>query len=127
MERRIINTPLAPAPIGAYNQAVVSNGFVFTAGQIPIDPGTGKIVAGDFKQRIDQILHNLNAILTAAGSDLGQVVKFTVFVTDLSRYEEINAVFDHRFTGMEPPARSLVEVAKLPGGTDIEIECIATL
>ncbi len=127
MERRIINTPLAPAPIGAYNQAVVSNGFVFTAGQIPIDPGTGKIVTGDFKQRIDQILHNLNAILTAAGSDLGQVVKFTVFVTDLNRYGEINAVFDHRFKGMEPPARSLVEVSKLPAGTDIEIECIATL
>ncbi|MFQ6612284.1 MAG: Rid family detoxifying hydrolase [Fidelibacterota bacterium] len=127
MEKRVINTHLAPAPIGAYNQAIVSNGFIFTAGQVPIDPMSGEFIKGEFKQRVDQVLHNLNAILSAAGSDLGKVVKFTVFLTDLSNYSDINAVFDQRFKGEEPPARSLVEVSKLPGGTDIEIECIATL
>ncbi len=127
MERRIINTPMAPAPIGAYNQGVISNGFVFTAGQIPLDPLTGKLISGNFMQRVDQVLHNINGVLTAGGTDLSKAVKLTVFLTDLSRFSEVNAVFDKRFRGQTPPARSAVEVSKLPGGADIEIECIAVV
>lgn len=127
MKRRIIKTPLAPAPVGAYNQGIVANGFIFTAGQVPIDPGTGKFIQGSFKNRVDLVLHNINGILSASGSDLSKAVKITVFLTDLSKYTEVNEIFDQRFAGQEPPARSLVEVSKLPGGTDVEIECIALI
>ncbi len=127
MERRIVNTSLAPAPLGAYNQGTVANGFVFTAGQVAIDPATGKFIEGSFKQRVDQVLHNINGILSAAGTDLSKAVKITVFLTDLSKYTEVNEMFDQCFAGQEPPARSLVEVCKLPGGTDVEIECIAVI
>ncbi len=125
MERKVIHTSQAPAAIGPYNQAIVANGFVFTAGQIPLDPATGKLIDGDFKQRVQRVLHNLNAVLSAAGTDLSQVVKFTVFLTDLSKFGEVNEVFQECFKNLEPPARSAVQVAALPLNTDVEIEAIA--
>ena len=98
MERSVINDANAPNPIGSYNQAVVANGFVFTAGQIAIDPSNGELVDGSFKDRVDQVFKNLSAILERAGTDLSKVVKFTVFLTDMSHYSDVNDVFNkYRF------------------------------
>ena len=123
--KKIINDAHAPNPIGSYNQGVLSNGFIFTSGQIPIDPDTGKMVDGDFKTKIHQVFKNLLAILERANSNLSNVVKFTVFITDMSHYSEINEVFNEWLDEETAPARSLVSVRELPGKADIEIECIA--
>jgi len=123
--KKIINDAHAPNPIGSYNQGVLSNGFIFTSGQIPIDPDTGKMVDGDFKTKIHQVFKNLLAILERANSNLSNVVKFTVFITDMSHYSEINEVFNEWLDEETAPARSLVSVRELPGEADIEIECIA--
>ena len=125
MERSVINDANAPNPIGSYNQAVVANGFVFTAGQIAIDPSNGELVDGSFKDRVDQVFKNLSAILERAGTDLSKVVKFTVFLTDMSHYSDVNDVFNKWLDEDKAPARSLVAVKGLPAGTDVEIECVA--
>ena len=125
MNRKVIKDANAPNPIGSYNQAVVANGFVFTAGQIGVDPSTGKIVEESFKARVEQVFENLSAILERAGSDLSQAVKFTVFVTDMANYQSVNEVFNEWLDESTAPARSLVSVKQLPGNADIEIECIA--
>ncbi|MCH7613277.1 MAG: reactive intermediate/imine deaminase [Candidatus Marinimicrobia bacterium] len=125
MEKKIIKTDKAPLPIGSYNQAVVVNGLIFTAGQIAIDPSTGKLIESSFKDRVNQVFDNLENILMAAGSDLPHVVKFTVFLTNLENYADVNEVFNGRLDEGLAPARSLVEVSALPAGTDIEIECVA--
>tara|TARA_X000000368_G_scaffold415539_1_gene407488 strand:+ start:1193 stop:1576 length:384 start_codon:yes stop_codon:yes gene_type:complete len=123
--KKVINDAHAPNPIGSYNQGVVSNGFIFTSGQIPIDPDTGKMIAGSYKDKTRQVFKNISAILERADSNLSKVVKFTVFITDMSRYVEINEVFNEWLEEANAPARSLVSVRELPGGADIEIECIA--
>ena len=125
MERSVINDANAPNPIGSYNQAVVANGFVFTAGQIAIDPSNGELVDGSFKDRVDQVFKNLSAILERAGTDLSKVVKFTVFLTDMAQYSDVNDVFNKWIDEDNAPARSLVAVKGLPAGTDVEIECVA--
>ena len=125
MKNQIINTSKAPQPIGAYNQAIISNGFVFTAGQVPIDPDTGNLIEGIFKERVRRVLMNLKSILEEAGTNLSNVVKFTVFLTDISNYTEVNEVFNEFIRDSEAPARSLIEVSSLPAGADIEIYCIA--
>ena len=125
MERSVINDANAPNPIGSYNQAVVANGFVFTAGQIAIDPSNGELVDGSFKDRVDQVFKNLSAILERAGTNLSKVVKFTVFLTDMSHYSDVNDVFNNWLDEDKAPARSLVAVKGLPAGTDVEIECVA--
>ena len=127
MERKIINTNKAPLPIGAYNQGIVTNGFIFTAGQVPIDPATGNLIKGNFKERVRQVMKNLNNILEESGSTLSNVAKFTVFLTDMSNYAAVNEVFSEFIKESHAPARSLVAVSALPAGTDIEIECIATV
>lgn len=127
MKKIIISTNLAPDPVGAYNQAIVCNGFIFTSGQIPIDPESGFMIEGDFKKRVNRVLLNIEAVLTAGGSDLSKSVKLTVFLTDLSKYTRVNEVFDSHFKKSEAPARSLVEVSNLPGNADVEIECIALI
>ena len=127
MNKNIIKTDKAPLPIGSYNQGIVSNGFIFTSGQVAIDPVTGKLIKSSFKDRVEQVFTNLENILKASGSDLSNVVKFTVFLTDLNRYAEVNEVFNSRLDEASAPARSLVEVSGLPAGTDVEIECIASL
>ena len=125
MKNQIINTSKAPQPIGAYNQAIISNGFVFTAGQVPIDPDTGNLIEGNFKERARRVMMNLKSILEEAGTNLSNVAKFTVFLTDISNYTEVNEVFNEFIRDSEAPARSLIEVSSLPAGADIEIDCIA--
>ena len=126
MNKKIIKTDKAPLPIGSYNQGIVSNGFIITSGQVAIDPVTGKLIKSSFKDRVEQVFTNLENILKASGSDLSNVVKFTVFLTDINRYTEVNEVFNSRLDEASAPARSLVEVSGLPAGTDVEIECIAS-
>ena len=126
MNKNIIKTDKAPLPIGSYNQGIVSNGFIFTSGQVAIDPVTEKLIKSSFKDRVEQVFTNLENILKAGGSDLSNIVKFTVFLTDINRYTEVNEVFNSRLDEASAPARSLVEVSGLPAGTDVEIECIAS-
>ena len=127
MKRKIIHTKKAPLPIGAYNQGIVTNGFVFTAGQVAIDPATGNLIEGSFKDRVRQVMKNLNSILEEAGTNFSRVTKFTVFLTDMSNYSAVNKVFSEFIKESNAPARSLVAVSALPAGTDIEIECVATV
>ena len=127
MKRKIIHTKKAPLPIGAYNQGIVTNGFVFTAGQVAIDPATGNLIEGSFKDRVRQVMKNLNRILEEAGTNFSRVTKFTVFLTDMSNYAAVNEVFSEFIKESNAPARSLVAVSALPAGTDVEIECIATV
>ena len=122
--RKVVITDKAPKAVGPYSQAIVSGDFIFTAGQIAINPATGNIIEGDFKSRVKQILHNLDTILQEADSSLDNAVKLTVFLTDLSRFDELNDIFRKVFTN-DPPARSAVQVSDLPFATDEEIDCIA--
>jgi 2-iminobutanoate/2-iminopropanoate deaminase len=124
--RRCINTPQAPAAVGPYSQAVVDGDRVYSSGQIPIDPATGKLVTGDIAAQTKRVLDNLSAVLTAAGSRLDLVSKSTIFVTDLRDFATINQVYASYFPS-EPPARSTVQVAALPLGAAIEIEVVAGL
>lgn len=120
-----ILTDQAPAPIGPYSQAVtVHEKMIFTAGQIPIDPATGKIVDGDIKAQTRQVLKNLEAVLTAGGSSLTSVVKTTVFLKDMNDFAAMNEVYAE-FLQTASPARSAVEVARLPRDVRVEIEAIA--
>ncbi|MDG2265526.1 MAG: Rid family detoxifying hydrolase [Candidatus Marinimicrobia bacterium] len=125
MKNQIINTSKAPKPIGAYNQAVIRNGFVFTSGQVPIDPNTGKLVDGSFKERVRRVMNNLKFILEKAETDFSNVTRFSVFLTDISNYSEVNEVFNEFIKDGDAPSRSLIEVSSLPAGADIEIDCIA--
>lgn len=124
MTRSCISTPRAPAAIGPYSQAVVDGEFVYTSGQIPLDPGTGKLVSGGIADQTRRVLDNLSAVLQAAGSRLELVCKSTVYVTDLKDFATINQVYASYFPS-EPPARSTVQVAALPLGASIEIEVVA--
>ena len=123
-ERTIVATDRAPAAIGPYSQAIVANGFVFTAGQIPLDPETMKLVEGDISAQTERVLQNLAAVLAEAGSGFDQVVKTTCFLADLNDFAAFNAVYG-RFLGTNPPSRSTVQVAKLPAGALVEVECVA--
>lgn len=127
MQKQIITTQLAPAPVGPYQQAVRTGQLVFTAGQLPIDPKTGAFVTGPIGAQTRQVLENLKAILEAAGSTLDQVVKTTVFLRDMNDFPEMNAVYALYFKEAIAPARSTVQVARLPKDAAIEIEAIATL
>jgi 2-iminobutanoate/2-iminopropanoate deaminase len=124
MSRHIIATAAAPAAIGPYSQAVRVGSFVFTAGQIGLDPATGQLVADDVEAQTRQVMANLAAVLTAAGSDLNRIVKTTIFLTDMADFPTVNAVYGSFFTEA-PPARSTVAVAALPRGARVEIEAIA--
>lgn len=126
MTKIVISTQNAPAPVGAYNQAIVTGNLIFVSGQIPLDPATGELIEGDFKARCKRVLDNLAAIVESAGSSKDKIVKTTVFLTDLSKFAEVNETYAEFFKS-DPPARAAVEVSKLPLGVDIEIECIAEL
>jgi len=125
MSRKVIETSNAPKPVGTYSQAVIADNFLFSAGQIGLDPKTGEMVTSSFKAEVKQIFHNLQAVLAAGGLTLDNVVKFNVYLTDLSRFSEVNAVFAEYFPS-KPPARSAVEVSALPKDANIEIECVAS-
>lgn len=123
-ERTIVATDGAPAAIGPYSQAIVAGGLVFTAGQIPLDPETMKIVDGDITAQTERVMQNLAAVLAEAGSGFDRVVKTTCFLANLDDFAAFNAVYG-RFLGTNPPARSTVQVAKLPAGALVEVECVA--
>ena len=122
-----MKTDKAPAAIGPYAQANKTGGFVFTSGQIPLDPLTGAIVGDNITEQTEQVLKNLSAILEAAGTDLNRVVKTTVFLADIGDFAKMNEVYSRYFTGPELPSRSAVQVAALPKGALVEIEAIALL
>jgi len=124
MKRKIIHTDNAPAAVGPYSQAVKSKEMVFTAGQIPLDPATGKLAAGGIEEQTRQALTNLKAVLKAAGSGMNAVMKTTVFLLDMGEFAAMNAVYAEFFS-KNPPARSAVQVAALPLGARVEIEAIA--
>ncbi len=123
---KIISTEQAPKAIGPYSQAVVSNGFAFLSGQIPLDPATGQLVVGDIAAQTARVLENLKAVLEACGSSLAQVVKTTVYLKDMGEFAAMNAVYAEFFRE-NPPARATVEAARLPRDVRVEIDCIATV
>jgi 2-iminobutanoate/2-iminopropanoate deaminase len=123
---REVKSAAAPDPVGPYSQAVTDGNLLFASGQIPIDPSTGAIVPGEIEDETRQVIANLGAVLEAGGSSLAQVLKATVYVTDLSLFARINAVYAEHFTGDPPPARATVQVAALPLGARVEIDAIAT-
>ena len=125
MERTIIQTKSAPAAIGPYSQAVLTpGGLLFTAGQIALDPVTGGVVAGGIQEQTARVLENISAVLTAAGSGLPHVVKTTVFLSDMNDFGAMNEVYGRYFSD-SPPARSTVQVSRLPRDVRVEIEAIA--
>ncbi len=123
-EREVIATIDAPAAVGPYSQGICAGDLVFSAGQLGIDPATGKFVPGGVEEQAHQALTNLQAVLEAAGSSLSQAVKLTVFLQDMNDFQAVNGVYA-QFFGENPPARSAVQVAALPLGGLIEIEAIA--
>jgi 2-iminobutanoate/2-iminopropanoate deaminase len=126
MNRQIVRTDKAPKAVGPYSQAVVANGFVFTAGQIPLDPATGETVEGGITEQTQQVLKNLSAVLEAAGTSFEHVVKATVFLTTLDDFQAMNAVYTQYFTD-NFPARSTIGNINLPRGARVEIEMVAVI
>ena len=122
--RDVISTNNAPQAIGPYSQAIRAGGFVFTSGQIPIDPATQQLIAGDVAAQTERVLKNLAAILEAAGSSMEKVVRCTVFLKNMGEFAAMNEVYG-RYFKQEPPARSTVEVARLPKDVLVEIDAIA--
>ncbi|MCU1302487.1 MAG: endoribonuclease [Candidatus Sulfotelmatobacter sp.] len=122
--REIISTKDAPQAIGPYSQAIKANGFIFTSGQIAIDPSTQQVVTGDVGAQTERVLRNLSEILEAAGSGLGKVVRSTVFLKDMNDFAAMNQVYGKYFSSA-PPSRSTVEVARLPKDVLVEIDVIA--
>lgn len=128
MSRKIIQTPLAPAPVGPYNQAIVVNGLVFVAGQIALDPATGAIVGeSDVAAQTERVMESLKAVLEAAGASLQTLVKTTVFLADMNDFPTVNAVYARYFDEATAPARACVEVSRLPKNVLIEVDGIAAI
>ncbi|MCB0641323.1 MAG: Rid family detoxifying hydrolase [Phaeodactylibacter sp.] len=125
--KQIIQTDQAPAPVGPYNQAILHNGILYVSGQIAINPATGDLVMDSIEAETEQVMKNLQAILTEAGTDFGQVLRCTVFVSDMGNYSRINAVYAKYFDDATAPARALVEVANLPKYVNVEISLIAAV
>lgn len=124
MEKKIIKTDKAPGAIGPYSQAVQIGSLLYTSGQIPLDPATGEVVQGDIKLQTKRVLDNLAGVLAAAGSSFDRVVKTMVFIKDMNDFSALNEVYAEYFVN-DPPARSCVEVARLPKDVKVEIELIA--
>jgi len=122
--KKVIHTEKAPKAVGPYSQAIQAGNFVFTAGQIGLDPTTGKLVKGGLKEQARQVMENLKAVLEAANTDFSRVVKTTVFLKEMNDFMHFNEVYGEYFSS-EPPARSTFQVAALPLGAIIEIEMIA--
>jgi 2-iminobutanoate/2-iminopropanoate deaminase len=126
MQREIINTAQAPQAVGPYSQAVKVGSFVYTAGQLGLVPGTGKMVEGGVEKQTEQAMKNLVAILEAAGTSLENIIKTTIFVTDMADFAVVNQAYGGFFSG-NPPARSTVQVAALPVNGSVEIEAVAII
>ena len=126
MEKREVRTDKAPDPAGPYSQAVISGSLVFCSGQIALVPGTGEFAGKDIESETTQVMENLKTVLESAGSSLQEVVKTTIFLSDMDDFARVNKVYGSYF-GEIPPARSTVQVAKLPKGASVEIDCIAKI
>lgn len=126
-DRDVVVSPKAPAAIGPYSQAIKANGFVFTAGVIPLDPESMHVVEGGIEEQAAQVMKSLVALLEDAGSSIELAVKTTCFLANLDDFPRFNEIYASHFTGAGHPARSTVQVAKLPMGVLIEVECIALL
>ena len=124
MEKKVIQTDQGPKAIGPYSQAIQAGGLLFLSGQIPIDPKTGELVQGDIRQQTQRVLENIKGILESQGLLLDDVIKVTVFLEDMGNFNPMNEVYASYFSS-SPPARSTVEVSKLPRNAGIEIEAIA--
>jgi len=122
--REIVSTDKAPGAIGPYSQAIKTGGMVYCSGQIPIDPVTGEFISNDIAEQTEQVLKNLAAVLEAGGTSLGNVVKTTVFLADMSDFAAMNEVYA-RYFNENKPARATVQAARLPRDAKVEIECIA--
>ena len=121
-----IKTDSAPDPVGPYNQAIKAGNFIYCSGQIAINPNTNKIdLLGDIKGETTQVLNNLKAVLTASGASLEDVIKTTIFLTDLNNFQIVNEIYSEFFQNEPSPARACVEVSSLPKGVLIEIDCVA--
>jgi 2-iminobutanoate/2-iminopropanoate deaminase len=124
--KKVVKTDAAPGALGPYSQAIVAGGVVYCAGQIPLDPATGNIVSGGIAQQTEQVLKNLQAVLAAAGSSLDRAVKTTVFLKDMNDFNAMNEVYGRpEYFGSAAPARSTVQVARLPRDVSVEIEVVA--
>lgn len=126
MEKTIINTEKAPAPIGPYSQAVKANGMLFVSGQIPIIPATGELENGGIKAETEQVMQNLKAILSEAGTGFDNVVKTSIFIADMNDFVHVNEIYGKYF-GEDAPARETVAVKTLPKNVNVEISCIVAL
>jgi len=124
MGKKVIQTEKAPKPIGPYSQAIRAGNFIFLSGQIPIDPKTGELVKGDIRQQTQQVLENIKGVLESQGLGMQDMVKVNIFLKDMGNFNQMNEVYAPYFSS-NPPARSTVEVGKLPRNADIEIEAIA--
>ncbi len=124
MEKKIINTTNAPAPIGPYNQAVQFGNMLFISGQIALDPSTGELVQGDVQAEARQVMKNLAAILSAAGMDFSNALKSSIFLMDMGQFAQVNEVYGSYF-GDDAPARETIQVAGLPKGVKVEISMVA--
>ncbi len=124
--KKVIKTPKAPNPVGPYNQAIKAGNFIFCSGQIAIDPVSNKIIClGDVEKETSQVLKNLSAVLEAGGAKPEDVIKTTIYLTDLNNFQIVNKVYSDFFNNEQPPARACVEVSSLPKKVSIEIDCVA--
>ena len=126
MKKKVIHTEKAPKAIGPYSQAIQAGSFLFLSGQIPLDPKTGELVKGDIRQQTKQVLENLKGVLESEKLEMKDVVKVTIFLKDIGDFNQVNEVYATYFPS-SPPARSTVEVSKLPRNAEIEIEAIALI
>lgn len=124
--KQVIRTDAAPAAVGPYSQAVAVDGWLWVSGQIPLDPASGELVTGDIAAATRRVLDNLKAVVEAAGANLDQTVRVTIYLTDLNRFETVNSIYAEYFTD-SPPARACVEVSRLPKGADVEMDAVVRL
>ena len=124
MSKEVVKSENAPEAIGPYSQAVKSNGFIFCSGQVPFDPKTMELISGTVTEETQRCMENLSAVLQAAGSSVDEIVKTTIYVTNMNDFAEVNEAYGAFFTS-DPPARATVGVAALPKGARVEIECVA--
>jgi 2-iminobutanoate/2-iminopropanoate deaminase len=122
-----VNTPEAPAPVGPYNQSIAAGGMLYISGQIPIDPSSGVLILDSIEAETVQVMENIGAILAHAGLSFADLVKCSVFVTDIDHFSRINAVYSGYFEGLTAPARELVQVVRLPKDANVEISAIAVM
>ncbi len=122
--KEAVYTEKAPRPVGPYSQGVIFDKLIFVSGQIPINPETGDLVKGDFKEKARQAIHNMLAVIRAAGGDVDTLLKVNVYLRDISKFKEFNEVYSEIIGKTLPPARAVVEVSNLPLGVDVEIEAI---